>query len=92
MQNQIKWPLDGMKIRYAEIDVSLEQDALRRMRELMGNPLAEPPQIFNGDDYCGVSNPKDSLRASSLLGQLRKDYRRSSHCLLRSPIILSRLT
>ena len=47
-----------------------DQDALGRMRELVDDEQAVAPQIVNGDDYCGVSNPKDSLRASSLLGQL----------------------
>ena len=43
----------GNEVKY--IDVSADEDAKEKMRALSGNPTAVPPQIFNGDTYCGVS-------------------------------------
>lgn len=43
----------GNDVKY--IDVSADEDAKKKMRDLSGNPSAVPPQIFNGDTYCGVS-------------------------------------
>ena len=47
--------LDGKKIAYKKIDVAADEDAKKKMRELSGDPKALPPQLFNGDTYCGVS-------------------------------------
>ena len=46
--------LDGKKIQYEQIDVAASEEAKKKMRELIGDPKALPPQIFNGDTYCGV--------------------------------------
>ena len=35
--------------------MAADEDAKKKMRDLSGNPEAVPPQIFNGDTYCGVS-------------------------------------
>ena len=43
----------GNEVKY--IDVAASEDAKKKMRELSGNEKAVPPQIFNGDTYCGVS-------------------------------------
>lgn len=43
----------GNEVKY--IDVSADENAKKKMRDLSGNPTAVPPQIFNGDTYCGVS-------------------------------------
>ena len=43
----------GNEVKY--IDVAADEDAKKKMRDLSGNPSAIPPQIFNGDTYCGVS-------------------------------------
>ena len=43
----------GNDVEY--IDVAASEEAKQKMRELSGNPKALPPQIFNGDTYCGVS-------------------------------------
>ena len=45
----------GYDVEY--IDVAASEEAKQKMRDLSGNPKALPPQIFNGDQYCGVSNP-----------------------------------
>ena len=42
----------GTKVEY--IDVASSDDDKKRMRDLSGDPKALPPQIFNGDTYCGV--------------------------------------
>ena len=43
----------GNDVEY--IDVAASEETKQKMRELSGNPKALPPQIFNGDTYCGVS-------------------------------------
>ena len=47
--------LDSKKIEYRAVDVAASDDAKKKMREISGNPNALPPQICNGDQYCGVS-------------------------------------
>ena len=46
--------LDGRKIAYEEIDISQDENAKKKMREFAG-ATSLPPQIVNGDTYCGVS-------------------------------------
>ena len=46
--------LDGHKIAYEAIDISTDEDAKQKMREFAG-ATSRPPQIVNGDTYCGVS-------------------------------------
>lgn len=46
--------LDSKKIEYTKIDVAADEDAKAKMRGLMNDPTAVPPQLFNGDTYCGV--------------------------------------
>lgn len=53
-QNRIKLILDGKKIPYEEIDLSKNQEVREEMRALAGIPDLLPPQIFNGNTYCGV--------------------------------------
>lgn len=47
--------LDSKKIQYEKIDIAADEDAKQKMRDGMGDPKGLPPQLFNGDDYCGVS-------------------------------------
>lgn len=47
--------LDSKKINYDALDISQEVKVKDLMRELAGDPTALPPQIFNGNNYCGVS-------------------------------------
>ena len=48
----------GTEVEY--VDVAASEDAKAKMRELSGNPKAVPPQFFNGDVYCGVSECQDN--------------------------------
>lgn len=47
--------LSSKKIEFEQIDISASEEAKKKMRDLIGDPKALPPQIFNGDQYCGVS-------------------------------------
>lgn len=47
--------LTGKKIEVEYVDVAASDEAKQKMRDLSGNSKAIPPQIFNGDEYCGVS-------------------------------------
>ena len=54
-QQKIEMVLGSKKIAFETIDISSDEDAKNRMRELSGDPKALSPQICNGDQYCGVS-------------------------------------
>lgn len=54
-QDRIISILEGKKIPHQLVDISQNSDDKDLMRKLSGNPSALPPQIFNGDVYCGVS-------------------------------------
>lgn len=46
--------LDGKNIKYELVDISQDNALREEMRAKAGNPKAIPPQIVNGDQYCGV--------------------------------------
>ena len=48
--------LSGKKIPFVIIDIAADASAKDKMRSIIGDPKALPPQIFNGDTYCGVSS------------------------------------
>ncbi|XP_066556394.1 SH3 domain-binding glutamic acid-rich-like protein 3 [Amia ocellicauda] len=52
-QTELLQYLDSMKIKYKLIDISLSASFKEEMRQKTGNPTAMPPQIFNGEIYCG---------------------------------------
>ncbi|XP_069744436.1 SH3 domain-binding glutamic acid-rich-like protein 3 [Narcine bancroftii] len=52
-QNNIKNILDGKNIPYILLDLAADANLKDEMREKIGDPKAMPPQIFNGDQYCG---------------------------------------
>nr|AAI22220.1 Zgc:153284 [Danio rerio] len=52
-QGEILGFLDSKKIKYFTVDISTSNDAKEQMRKKVGNPSAMPPQVFNGDKYCG---------------------------------------
>ena len=54
-QQRIQFILESKKIIAEYVDIAASQEAKEKMRQLMGDPKAIPPQIFNGDQYCGVS-------------------------------------
>jgi len=45
--------LDGKKIEYKAVDIAQDAAYKGEMRRKAGNPTALPPQICNGDTYCG---------------------------------------
>ncbi|KAJ7310304.1 hypothetical protein JRQ81_007208 [Phrynocephalus forsythii] len=52
-QSEVLRILDGNRLKYQLVDVSLSERLLQEMRDKVGKPDAIPPQIFNGDKYCG---------------------------------------
>jgi len=48
--------LDSKKIEYSVVDISASEDSKKKIREIAADPKALPPQITNGDQYCGVSS------------------------------------
>ena len=54
-QQRIEMVLEGKKIPFRKIDIAASEEDKSTMRDLAGNPTAIPPQIFNGQVYCGVS-------------------------------------
>jgi len=54
-QTEIFQFLDSKRIKYRALDITTSTDVKEEMRKKVGNPSAMPPQVFNGDKYCGVS-------------------------------------
>ncbi|XP_034269426.1 SH3 domain-binding glutamic acid-rich-like protein 3 [Pantherophis guttatus] len=52
-QSEVTRILDGKNIKYNMVDISQDNALREEMRNKSGNPKAIPPQIFNGDHYCG---------------------------------------
>ncbi|XP_018936603.1 SH3 domain-binding glutamic acid-rich-like protein 3 [Cyprinus carpio] len=52
-QSEILQFLDAKKIKYSALDIAGSGDLKEEMRKKVGNPSAMPPQVFNGDKYCG---------------------------------------
>ena len=51
---RIRTVLEAQKLPFDVIDVAQDDDALERMREIVGDEEALAPQIVNGEEYCGV--------------------------------------
>lgn len=54
-QQKIQMILDSKKIEYEKLDIAASEEYKETMRRLIGDPKALPPQLFNEDQYCGVS-------------------------------------
>ncbi|XP_046528819.1 SH3 domain-binding glutamic acid-rich-like protein 3 [Equus quagga] len=52
-QEEVIRILDTYKIKYELIDISLSLKVLEEMKMKVSTPHSLPPQIFNGDEYCG---------------------------------------
>ncbi|XP_062039036.1 SH3 domain-binding glutamic acid-rich-like protein 3 [Lepus europaeus] len=52
-QEEVTRILDAYKIKYELIDISVSYQMLQEMRMKTSTPKALPPQIFNGQEYCG---------------------------------------
>lgn len=63
-QSEVTRILDGKNIKYELVDISQDNALREEMRAKAGNPKAIPPQIVNGDQYCGVR----ALRALPRVG------------------------
>ena len=48
--------LGSKKIPYEKIDIAASDEDKAKMREVVGDPKALPPQLCNDDQYCGVSH------------------------------------
>ncbi|CAO2623256.1 SH3 domain-binding glutamic acid-rich-like protein 3 [Lemmus lemmus] len=55
-QSEVMRILDSYKINYELIDITTSPQALEEMRTKTDSPKAAPPQIFNGQEYCGDFN------------------------------------
>lgn len=53
-QTEVMRILDSKSIKYELIDISVSSELRNEMRSKSGIPSAVPPQLFNGEDYCGV--------------------------------------
>ncbi|XP_031726297.1 SH3 domain-binding glutamic acid-rich-like protein 3 [Anarrhichthys ocellatus] len=52
-QQQIFDILSSKKIKHEAVDIAQDVKVKDLMRDLVGDPTALAPQIFNGDNYCG---------------------------------------
>ncbi|XP_074542013.1 SH3 domain-binding glutamic acid-rich-like protein 3 [Halichoeres trimaculatus] len=52
-QERIFQTLDSLKIKYEKVDISQDSTDKDLMRKIAGDTTALPPQICNGDVYCG---------------------------------------
>ncbi|KAL6086672.1 hypothetical protein STEG23_028433, partial [Scotinomys teguina] len=52
-QDEVMRILDIYKVKYELIDISVSSKILDEMRTKVASPKAAPPQIFNGQEYCG---------------------------------------
>lgn len=69
-QQKIEMILEGKKIKCCFIDIASSTNAKERMRDIIGDPKALPPQLFNNGEYCGVS--RSILLLPSPPGKRRK--------------------
>ncbi|XP_060069299.1 SH3 domain-binding glutamic acid-rich-like protein 3 [Ylistrum balloti] len=70
--NRIKQVLGSKKIPFEEIDLYKNPESRNDMVEKSGNPEILPPQLFNGDTYCGnFEQFDDALEDGVLLEFLR---------------------
>ncbi|XP_049445164.1 SH3 domain-binding glutamic acid-rich-like protein 3 isoform X2 [Epinephelus fuscoguttatus] len=67
-QQRIEMVLDSKNIKYNYVDIAADENQKALMRKLAGDPKALPPQICNGDVYCGVSLTKRLFKSNGLQG------------------------
>lgn len=53
-QQQIFSVLEGKKISFQPVDIAQNSEDKDLMRKIAGDSRALPPQICNGNVYCGV--------------------------------------
>jgi SH3 domain-binding glutamic acid-rich protein len=52
-QQRIQMILESKRIPFEAIDISKDPAQLKRMRDIVGDPKATPPQLVTGEEYCG---------------------------------------
>lgn len=52
-QQKIEMVLEGKKIPFNKVDIAADTAERSRMRHIAQNDRALPPQLANGDKYCG---------------------------------------
>jgi len=52
-QKRIQDVLESYKYEFELVDIAADASAKEKMRTLASNPSALPPQLANGDEYCG---------------------------------------
>ncbi|KAM6143459.1 SH3 domain-binding glutamic acid-rich-like protein 3 [Erethizon dorsatum] len=52
-QEEVIQILDTYKMKYELLDISTSLKVLEEMKRKVSTPNALPPQIFNGQEYCG---------------------------------------
>lgn len=52
-QQRIEMVLSSKKIEFEFVDISVSSEKKDKMREIAGDSSALPPQIANGEQYCG---------------------------------------
>ena len=58
-QQRIEMVLDSKGIKYNKLDIAADTDLKDKMRKIAGDPKALPPQLCNGEDYCGVRRERE---------------------------------
>ncbi|XP_066914701.1 SH3 domain-binding glutamic acid-rich-like protein 3 [Clytia hemisphaerica] len=71
-QQKIQMVLDGKKIQYTVVDISASEEGKAKMREIAGDPKALPPQVANGDQYCGDYGAFDAAVEEETLNEFLK--------------------
>ena len=59
--------LGSKKISFEKVDIAASEDAKQKMRKIVGDSAALPPQLCNGDTYCGVCVYACDIRAYRIL-------------------------
>eukprot|EP00794_Sanderia_malayensis_P000286 gene286-912_t len=71
-QQRIDMVLESKKIPFIAIDIAASDEEKQKMRELAGNPSALPPQLCNGNEYCGDYNAFDDALEGDTLEEFLK--------------------
>ena len=71
-QQRIEMILDGKKIPYNKVDITADSNEKDRMRQIVGNERALPPQIARGSTYCGDYEAFDLAIEMETLDQFLK--------------------
>ncbi|XP_033635207.1 SH3 domain-binding glutamic acid-rich-like protein 3 [Asterias rubens] len=71
-QRKIDFVLSSKGYDLEKIDIATNQEAKHKMRELLNNPKALPPQIFNDDVHCGDFDAFDAAVENETLDEFLK--------------------